>query len=223
MCLKTGIGNESSDGRLSQFSGIRWIGLFAATALVCCNAFARDKTDVITLDNGDHITGEIKSLEHAKLRISTDSLGTIYAEWDDIVSVTSRFEFEIELTDGSRYFGSIVKNTVGDQLLVSGRDQPRLLEMGRVIRITPIENSFLERLQGSLSFGYDFTKASDVTQFNFNANASHRTKNRAISMKAASVITDTDEETTERAELSFTLTRFRANRWFNEFWGNIII
>ena len=35
------------------------------------------------------------------------------------------------------------------------------------------------------------------------------------------VITDTDEETTERAELSFTLTRFRANRWFNEFSGGL--
>lgn len=217
MRARTGTGNKLAGARLSWFNILQRIGLFAVAMLICSVVVARDKTDVITLDNGDRITGEIKSLEHAKLRISTDTFGTIYAEWDDIVSVTSHFEFEIEQTDGSRFFGTIIKNTVRDQLLVSGQDQPRLLEMGGVIRMTPIENSFLERLKGSLSFGYDFTKASDVTQVNFNANASHRTKDRAVSMKMSSVVTDTDEETTERAELSFALTRFRSNRWFNAF------
>lgn len=221
MGSETGTENKTSDVRSSSVGKLHRIGFFVAAVSVCCAALARDKTDVITLDNGDRVTGEIKTLEHGKLRISTDSFGTVYAEWGDVVNLTSRYEFEIELTDGRRYFGSIGENPNGKQLLVSGQAQSTLLEMGRVIRMTPIENSFLERIEGSLSFGYDVTKSSDVSQFNFNANATHRTRIRAISMKASTVVTRTDEETTERAELALSLKRFRANRWFNAFLGGL--
>ena len=36
------------------------------------------KTDVVTLKNGDRITGEVKRLDRGRLRYSTDDMGTIY-------------------------------------------------------------------------------------------------------------------------------------------------
>ena len=44
------------------------------------------KTDVIVLINGDHITGEVKDLSYGQLKFKTDHMGTIYIEWDKIVS-----------------------------------------------------------------------------------------------------------------------------------------
>ena len=46
-------------------------------ALVAAPGFARPKTDVVVLDNGDRITCEIKKLQRGKLTISTDASGTI--------------------------------------------------------------------------------------------------------------------------------------------------
>ena len=40
------------------------------------------KTDVITLKNGDKITGELKELQTGLLELSTDNMSTIYIEWD---------------------------------------------------------------------------------------------------------------------------------------------
>jgi hypothetical protein len=55
--------------------------------LCCClslHAQAQRKTDVVTLYNGDRITGEVKSLNAGILRFSTDAMGTLRVEWQEI-------------------------------------------------------------------------------------------------------------------------------------------
>lgn len=41
---------------------LRVIATILIASICCSTAWARDKTDVIVLDNGDRITGEIKQL-----------------------------------------------------------------------------------------------------------------------------------------------------------------
>jgi hypothetical protein len=54
--------------------------LLAVTAgLLAPTAFA-DKTDVVVLLNGDHLTGEVKGLSYGQLRFTTDNMGTVYIE-----------------------------------------------------------------------------------------------------------------------------------------------
>ncbi len=67
----------------------------------------RDKTDVVILKNGDHVTGEIKSLERGKMSLSTDSMGTLSIEWEDVAQVTSQWVFEVETEMGLRTVGSL--------------------------------------------------------------------------------------------------------------------
>ncbi len=64
--------------------------LFTVTSeLMHIPLLARDKTDVVILKNGDHVTGEIKSLDRGKMTLSTDSMGTVQIEWEDVARVTS--------------------------------------------------------------------------------------------------------------------------------------
>ena len=51
------------------------------------NASAQGKTDVVTLANGDRITGEIERLERGRLEFKTDDAGTLYLEWDKLASL----------------------------------------------------------------------------------------------------------------------------------------
>ena len=62
-------------------------GLVVALFLVAGLAHAADKTDVVTLVNGDRLTGEIKGLEQGKLSFKTDATGTITIEWDKIATL----------------------------------------------------------------------------------------------------------------------------------------
>ena len=59
--------------------------LLAAFGLLCFDAIAANKTDVVTFVNGDRLTGEVKSLERGRLRFKTDATDTISIEWDNVV------------------------------------------------------------------------------------------------------------------------------------------
>ena len=192
--------------------------ILAICSIMAIPAFARDKTDVILLTNGDHITGEIKQLEHGILRLGTDSMGEVQIEWDDIVHIESDFDFQFERSDGQRITGTIVDTPDQEEITLRNADLSMAFAHNELIRISQIENSFWERLQGSLTFGYSFTKASDVAQGNFGFRATHRTETRAFSLDGSSIITsDQEDESTQRTDLNYSMTRFRKNRWFNTY------
>jgi hypothetical protein len=163
----------------------------ALASIVSSPAFAREKSDVVWLVNGDRITGEIKRLEHGVLRLGTDSLGTVNIEWDDIKTIESDHEFQFERTDGKRVTGGLAAAPEPQQLM---------------------------RVNGSMTFGYSFTKASDVAQGNLGFRATHRSEIRSFSIDGSTIITsDQDSDKTQRSTLRLNMTRFRANRWFNSY------
>ena len=181
-------------------------------------AHARDKTDVVWLANGDRITGEIKQLQHGKLQLKTDSLGTVSIEWDDISRVESTFQFQFERTDGTRITGRLGKSSDDEKITVVGQERTARFTHDKVVRISQIEDTFWERLQGSMTFGYSFTKASDVAQGNLGFRATHRTEIRSWTIDGSTIITsDQANESTQRSNLSLSTTRYRNNRWFNSY------
>lgn len=181
-------------------------------------AYCRDKTDIVWLSNGDRLTGEIKQLQQGKLQLSTDSMGTVNIEWDDVLQVRSNYQFQFERTDGTRITGRIKKSDDEKAIAVVGQERTVRFAHDRVVRIAQIEDTFWKRLKGSLTFGYSFTKASDVAQGNLGFRATHRTEIRSFAVDGSTIITrDQADENTQRSSLSLTTTRFRANRWFNSY------
>ena len=63
-------------------------------------AAAADKTDVVLIVNGDRLTGEVKSLERGRLRFKTAATDTISIEWDDVASLRSNQNIQVETEDG---------------------------------------------------------------------------------------------------------------------------
>ena len=64
--------------------------LIAALAFgFAANVLAQGRTDVVSLANGDRITGEVMRLERGRLEFKTDDAGTLYLEWDKLASVVA--------------------------------------------------------------------------------------------------------------------------------------
>jgi hypothetical protein len=192
--------------------------LFLMGLFLSVPAFA-DKTDIVTLINGNAVTGEIKALEFGTLRYATDSMGTVSIDWEDIVSVTSVQDLQIEITDGSSYFGSLLKS--GDQFTVQVKTASREVSLpaNEIVRITPIETSekFWHRLDGSFSFGFQSQKSSDITTSNMAADVRYRARTYLVGLKVYSTITDQAvEDTSERHNIETNYQRFLNNRWFTD-------
>ena len=183
--------------------------LFARTGL------AREKTDVVLFKNGDYLTCEIKELKRAKLKVKTDAAGTIDIEWDDIKQVTSPFTFTIETYAAATYFGQFAQPSEDGVLRVEGPGVVLEVPMTEVVGITPIESSFFSRLDGSLNFGFNFTKASGVATLSFSGNVKYVQRDYRLTLNWSSLTTtQEDRETTRRQEVSLAyLTRW-SGRWF---------
>jgi len=179
-----------------------------------------EKTDVVVLRNGDHITGEITNLSGGRLVYSTDSVGTINIEWEDIAKLSSKAFYRLEFHHGEVFYGSLAEPDSGGMLrLVQVDGSSVLFAMGNVVAIQPIEQKFWKRFDGDVSLGFSFTQASKATQLSAGINVDYTTMNSITAFNGSSLLNDQEEvEVSSRhdASLQYTRTfqRWRMNGWF---------
>ncbi len=128
------------------------------------------KTDIVVLNNGDRITGEIKGLSLGQLTYSTDAASTIYVEWPKIQSVKSDKTFEIELQDGRKLGGSVRPAAKPDSLVLLTDGDSLEVALLSVVALDRIKDTFWKRLDGDVNVGADYTQDNNKIDLNVSAN-----------------------------------------------------
>lgn len=156
----------------------RLTALLAAMAalFLSTDAAARAKSDVIHLVNGDRITGEIVELAYGELKVKTDSLGTVEIEWPDVVRIDSPHTFSVETNANVRYFGHIGAAPEPGHILVTAHAGQVVLGVADVARVGQIEAGFIDRLNGSISLGFNQTKSSETSTLTFGFDTEYRSE-----------------------------------------------
>lgn len=187
-------------------------------AIVCSlstPAFAQ-RTDVVTLANGDRITGEVVGLERGQLEFKTDDAGTLYLEWDKLLSVIAARQVEVVTADGRRFLGSLGQ---ADQrtIAVVGSQGTDRLPMLDVTLITPIGTGFWRRLDGSFDIGYSYTKSSGISQLNVQSDTIYRRPGfqaRVIGSLTQISKEDDDGSDDDRGYVEMAWVHYKWRRWF---------
>jgi putative salt-induced outer membrane protein YdiY len=195
-------------------------GACAWLAVALCawsTAALADKTDVIQLRNGDRITGEIKNLQRGRLQLSTDSMGTVYVEWKDIARITSPELYVIELQDGTRFDGSFEATDKDNRLLLAYEGKERYVDMQSVVFVDPLKLDVnrLRRWDGSVSAGFDATKANNTSSLSATVAARRRAEDFLISINGSVFLRSQDEvDDNLRASLNAVYRGLLEKRWF---------
>jgi len=197
--------------------------LALAAALLTVPARA-EKTDVVVMANGDRITGEVKQLSYGQLKFKTDHIGTIYIEWDKILSLYTSQVLQVETIDGGRYNGRSPEAAAAPATLRLFPIGPRSdgqaidLPMETIVRIAYLEQGgFVDRLDGAVSVGYGYTQATGVEQFNFAGNIGTRNSKRKWDIALdANTSSQSEGPSSQRASLALTNERFLPNRYYYE-------
>jgi hypothetical protein len=173
------------------------------------------KTDIVTLGNGDRITGEVSTLNRGQLEYKTDDQGTLYIEWDKVATVTSTGQFEVGTSDGQRFVGSLGSEPGRVLLVVAATGTDRLL-MTDVTIITKIGRSFLTKLDGSIDIGFSYTKSSAIAQLNVNSSTVYRSPSFEARLSGSGTATQTSDEEgrDDRGTVQMSYLRYRGKRWF---------
>jgi hypothetical protein len=161
------------------------------------------KTDSVWIRNGDRITGEVKSLYRALLKYSTDDLGTIYIEWDKVDRISSPATFEVQLSSGQKYYGTLGLARGGSVAL--GTDT---LALAEIVTITPIRGKLISRIDGYVDVGFSYQKANKTVQLTSSARVTYRGP-RIETIFDITTFREDREDAEESARLSTSLTE----RW----------
>jgi len=185
----------------------------AATFLAPAAPATAARTDVVILRNGDHITGEIKSLDYGKLEYKTDDMSTIYVEWEKIHHIKSVHRFEIVDTEGLRRWGSIDRTDVPQEVIIMtsvGADTLPLLD---IVRLTRIKETFWRRLKGSVKLGFSYTRATKTAEAELGGDTRYRSEKYGGKVNYDAYLTDQAEARTSRYSVGISLDRFLRRRW----------
>jgi hypothetical protein len=193
------IHDHARGGRLA---GLILLGLmFTATY-----AAARDKSDVVMLENGDRITGEIIQLEHGQLELKTDALGTVYIEWPKVSGLNSRGVFMVEHLGGQSDYGHLGGNS--GHLIIKDGGRSIDVSLTDVARLGPVQDSLFARVRGSASVGINYTKASNIKVSSFRLDAEYRGRNTLASLSASADVTSSPATGTNQRLLIDSSERF---------------
>ena len=173
----------------------------AVLVISSTHCWARAKTDIVTLHNGDRITCEIKSLFAGILECSTDAMGTLQIEWQKIAHFSSDYEFQVRYGDGSLHIGHIDTTATSGELSVMGVNGKYSDSWLQVAELRPLQTTLKDAADVYMSAGYDYTKASDTTQISLGLDIGFEQERSRSSVKLRHTVSDTREESTSSTKL----------------------
>ncbi|HKH74559.1 MAG TPA: DUF481 domain-containing protein [Vicinamibacterales bacterium] len=197
----------------------RWVAKSAAVIALAYSmdaaAVAQGRSDVVTLANGDRITGEIVRLDRGQLEFKTDDVGTLYLEWDKLVSLVTTQLVEVTTTDGRMFLGSLSRSA-DRSIAVASADATAQLAMPDVTEITTIGRNFWRKLDGSFDVGFSYTRSSGIAQLNLNTDTMYRKPGSQSRLTTSFTQTEQsdDEGRDDRGAIDASYLRYPWPRWF---------
>lgn len=185
------------------------------TLAISSASFAQGRTDVVTLANGDRITGEVVRVERGRLEFKTDDAGTLHLEWDKLSSLVANRFVEVLTSNGQRYLGTLGPSSIRSISVVS-LGGPVSIPMSEVTLVTPIGRSFWSKIDGSIDLGYNYTRSSGVAQFNLNSDTLYRRPAASIRLTASTTVTQKDDDSgrDDRGTIEASYLRYPWQHWF---------
>jgi len=189
-------------------------GNVLVTLLISAPPALAARTDVVVIANGDHFTGEVKSLDRARLRLKTDDAGDVYIEWNKIRHVEASAQFDVETVSGHHVMGSLRSTEQDGRLHIVGAEDSTALGFESVVRMTPLHATFWGKVDGSLDAGSTFALANHLVQLNVAVNAKYRQRKFSVGTDLNTTLVHQDSVTdTRRLTLGLSYARYFENRW----------
>ncbi|MDE0261604.1 MAG: DUF481 domain-containing protein [Bryobacterales bacterium] len=120
--------------------------------------------DIVTLANGDRLTGVVRRVSDGKLTLQSDLAGTVQIEWSDIRELQTEADFSVLTAHGQRLDGRLTLD--GARVVVSQQSREPVsvpsAEVARVVRGTPRRGArkVISALDGSADIGYSVARGN---------------------------------------------------------------
>jgi len=190
--------------------------------LITLPLFAREKSDVIVMNNGDRFTGEIKGLDSGVLFVSFDYMdGTSSIQWSKVHHLESKQLFVVKTEDGSVYSGTLhtTESPTGRPMNIQvseSTELPETVEQSQVVQLDQTADRFWQRLNGAINSGIMYSKGNQTTQYNLTSSVEYpRERWSAGANISSSLASSRGDSASTRNSLAINALRLlRWNNWY---------
>lgn len=130
--------------------------------LLACGTVPGLAVDVLKMENGDRLTGEVKRVTGRRVFLKTAYAGTLQIDWLKLEGFSSDRRFEVEVERGRKYLGKLV--LAEGKLTVATAKETVSLEKDRVVGLAPKAEkeggSLWREVEGTLDLGYNLTRGN---------------------------------------------------------------
>ncbi len=195
--------------------------------LVAAPLFARDKTDVLVMKNGDHLTCEIKGLDSGVLYVSFDYiLGTSSVQWSKVASLESKQLFIVKTADGSVYTGTLSTAETEEKRpvkieVVESPGKQTVLPRAQIVKVSETSDKFLQRFSGDLDTGIIYSKGNETTQYSLGAQLEYLRERWSAESSYDSTLSASSGAESAATRNQLNLSAMRLLPWKNYFYTGI--
>ena len=184
--------------------------------------FAREKSDVMVMTNGDRLTCEIKALEAGVLYVSLDYiLGTSSVQWSKVDHLESKQLFIVKTGNGLVYTGTLSAAQLQGERPVkievtSGPEKKVELERAQVVQMEPTSQKFLQRFNGDINLGFIYSKANQSAQFSLTSAVQYPRERWSAQASYSSILaSSTGANASTRNQIDYNAQRLLPwNNWY---------
>ena len=203
-----------------------WRLFLSLTFLATTPLFARQKTDLLVMQNGDRITCEVKSLNAGVLSIALDYVdGTVSVDWSKVARLESSQLFVVLTQDGSSHEGKLgTVQTVGNEpmkiQIIESQETRVEIERPKIVRMTETSEKIYQRFNGSINLGVIYSKGNSATQYNLGTETEYlRQRWAAEALLSSNLSSSSGSTTSTRNQLMFR--GYHLLPWDNYFYGGL--
>ena len=203
--------------------------ILASSIVVSWSLIARETSDVIVMNNGDHLTCKIKKLEAGVLYVGLDYAdGDVSIDWRKVARIKSNQLFLVQTREGSVLRGTLntpakanteqpIQLEIAD---TSQAEKPAAIEMSQIVVVRQTAEQSLQRWSGNISSGATYSKGNNATQYNFGFQTVYQQERWAAQTNLSSNLAANSGATTStRNSLSANL--YHLLPWQNYFYGGL--
>lgn len=117
--------------------------------------------------NGDSINAEIKSFGRGKLSYEIPGSSSASIEFQNVITLGSPEDWDIELTEQRKLFGSILPGTEPRTVRIVTAGDTVDVAIAEITQMTNVSRTLWSRFDGFVEFGFNYARANNATNLNF--------------------------------------------------------
>lgn len=179
---------------------IRLIFLVFVFQWIAVEASAQER-DTLYLRNGQVMIGRLLAITLGIIEFDDADLNVQNVRYHKIKTISAGSRtFRIETIDKNFYYGVLKPSKTYGEVIIDNSLEEKAYQIADIYELRVLENRFLKKIKGTISFGYSYTKSSDIGRRNIDVNLKFTENKFNVALTASSIFTNNQGDKTRDRE-----------------------